>query len=98
MALKGWATPGVWTSLHPAFALAKALERNDALTPILLGLTLYVQVQGRVAESLPWAQEMLDIAKATGDADLLIMGHSTACACYFWLASSPRFWSTWIRC
>ena len=38
--------------------------------------------QGRVAESLPWVQEMLDIAKATGDADLLIAGHMAACACY----------------
>ena len=35
--------------------------------------------QGRVAESLPWAQEMLDIALATGDADLLITGHILAC-------------------
>ena len=75
MALKGWATPEVWTSLHPALALAKSLERNDALTPILSGLTTNVLAQGRVAESLPWAEEMLDIAKATGDADLLITGH-----------------------
>jgi class 3 adenylate cyclase len=90
MALKGWATPEVWASLQPALALAKSLERNDALLPILLGLTLYVQVQGRVAESLPWAQEMLDIAKATGDGDLLITGHSLACACCFWLGEFTR--------
>ena len=29
-------------------------------------------------------EEMLDIAKATGDADLLISGHALACACYCW--------------
>ena len=40
--------------------------------------------QGRVAEALPWAEEMLDLAKATGNADLLIMGHGLACACYYW--------------
>ena len=40
--------------------------------------------QGRVAESLLWAQEMLDIAEATGDADLLIGGHALACSCYCW--------------
>ena len=34
MALKGWAAPEVWTSLHPALALAKSLERHDALAPI----------------------------------------------------------------
>jgi tetratricopeptide (TPR) repeat protein len=37
-----------------------------------------------VAESLPWAQEALDLAKATGDADQLIIGHSLACGCYCW--------------
>ncbi len=84
MALKGWAAPEVWTSLHPALALAKSLERHDALAPIFWGLTSNVLTQGRVAESLPWAEEMLDIAKATGDADLLIAGHALACICYCW--------------
>ena len=80
LALKGWATPEVWTSLHPALALAKSLERHDVLLPILWGLTITIFTQGRVAESLPWAEEMLDIAKATGDADLLIAGHTLASA------------------
>ena len=83
LALKGWAAPEVWTSLHPALALAKLLDRHDALTPILWGLTSVVLAQGRVAESLPWAEEMLGIAKATGDADLLIAGLDMACVCYF---------------
>jgi predicted ATPase len=39
LALKGWATPEVTTSLQPALALAKSLGRHDALTPILSGLT-----------------------------------------------------------
>ncbi len=38
MALKGWPAPEVWTSLHPALALAKSLGRHDALAPILWGL------------------------------------------------------------
>jgi predicted ATPase len=58
MALKGWATPEVWTSLHPALALAKSLERHDALGAILWGLAANVLNQGRVAESPPWAEEM----------------------------------------
>ena len=37
VALKGWAAPEVWTSLHPALALAKSLERHDALAAHLLG-------------------------------------------------------------
>ena len=85
LALKGWAAPEVWTSLHPALALAKSLERNDALLPILWGLMCNVLTQGRAAESLPWAEEMLDTAKASGDADLLITGYTIACACYFFM-------------
>jgi tetratricopeptide (TPR) repeat protein len=83
-ALKGWASREVWTSLHPALALAKSLERHDALLPILWGLTANVECQGHIAESLPWVEEMLDIAKATSDADLLTAGHAIAGACYYW--------------
>jgi class 3 adenylate cyclase len=82
IALKGWAASEVWTSLHPALALAKSLERNDALAPILWGLFHNVVAQGRVAESLPWAKEMLDLAQTTGDADLLITAHALACCCF----------------
>ena len=84
LGLKGWAAPEVWTSLHPALALAKSLGRHDALAPIFWGLTSNVLSQGRVAEALPWVEEMLDGAKATSDADLPIAGHALACACYYW--------------
>ena len=97
-ALKGWAAPEVWTSLHPALALAKSLERHDALVPIFSGLVANVHTQGRVAESLPWAEEMLDIAKATGDADLLIMGHQLACGCYCSAGEFTKSASTPTRC
>ena len=82
MALRGWATPEVWTNLYPALALAKSLKRHDALLPVIWGLAAHVCAQGRIAESLPWAQEMLDMAETTGDADLLIMGHTSACYGY----------------
>jgi class 3 adenylate cyclase/tetratricopeptide (TPR) repeat protein len=90
MALKGFATPEVWANLHPALALAKSLERNDTLAPIFWGLTTNVLNQGRVAESLQWVQEMLDIAQATGDADLLIAGHGLACTCYFYVGELTK--------
>jgi predicted ATPase len=82
--LKGWAAPEVWTSLHPALALAKSLNRRDALVPILWGLSSTILNQGRVAESLPWAEEILGLATATGDVDLLIPGHARACISYSW--------------
>ncbi len=82
MALKGWPALEVWTSLRPALALAKSLSRSDALLPIFWGLTNNVLAQGRVADSLSWAEEMLDLAKATGDTNLLTTGHALACTCY----------------
>jgi class 3 adenylate cyclase/predicted ATPase len=84
MALKGWPAPEVWESFHPALALTKSLGHNDALVPILWGLSMFVMCAGRVAESIAWAEELLDNAKATGDSDLLIAGHVAACVCYFW--------------
>ncbi len=82
VALRGWAAPEVWTSLYPALASARLHERHDALAPIFLGLTNNVLSQGRVAESIPWVEEMLNIAKTIDDADLLVTGHGLACSCY----------------
>jgi class 3 adenylate cyclase/tetratricopeptide (TPR) repeat protein len=85
LGLKGWPAPEAWSSLHPALALAKSLGRNDALPPIYWGLSVNVGAQGRVAEALPWAHEMLDTAKAAGDSALLVTGHMTACNYSFWM-------------
>ena len=85
LALKGWGAPEVWSSFHPALGLAKSLSRHEALVPILYGLWANGETQGRVAESLAWVNEMLASAKASGDPDLLIVGHWTACITHFWL-------------
>ena len=85
LALKGWAAPEVWSSFHPALGLAKSLSRHEALVPIYYGLYANVLVQGRVAESLDWVNEMLATAEASGDPDLLIVGHRAACITYFYL-------------
>jgi class 3 adenylate cyclase len=90
MALKGLPASEVWTSLHPALVLAKSLGRNDALTPILWGLFAYVVTQGRIAESLVWAQEVLDVAEGKDDSDLLITGRLCACISYTWLGEFKK--------
>jgi class 3 adenylate cyclase len=82
VALRGWAAAEVWSSLHPALALAKSLERHDSLLAIRWGLTSIVMTQGRVAESLPWVEETLDLAATTGHTDLLLAAHMGACGCY----------------
>ena len=84
MTLKGWAAPEVWTSLHPALGLAKAISRRVALMPIYHGLWNNVMTQGRLTESLEWTNEMLATAEATGDADLLLVGHRGACVSHFY--------------
>jgi class 3 adenylate cyclase/tetratricopeptide (TPR) repeat protein len=89
-ALKGWPAQELWTSLHPALALAKSLERPDALTAVYWALFSNVLTQGRVAESLQWVEEMLGVAEATGDPDLLITGHMSACISYNWLGEFTK--------
>src|SRR5262249_813105 len=86
-ALRGWATPEVWNSLHPALALAKSLGRNDALLPILWGLTLNVVTQGRIAEAFQWVKETLETAKATGDPNLSITGHVLVNTYYYFIGN-----------
>ena len=84
VALKGQGAPEVWTNLHPALGLAKSLVRREALVPIYHGLCNSVLVQGRIAESLDWVNEILATAEASGDLDLLIVGHRAACTTHFY--------------
>ena len=85
--LQGWSATEVWNAFHPALALAKSLRRNDALLTVLWCLRSNAITRGRVRESFQWMNEALDIAQATGDRDLLIVGHASACAHYFWTGS-----------
>jgi predicted ATPase len=82
--LRGWPAAEVWRSFHPALALAKSLNRNDTLPPIISGLFNNVSTQGRAAESRMWVVEMLDLAEASGDADLLLSGNTAAMMQNFW--------------
>jgi tetratricopeptide (TPR) repeat protein len=85
VARKSWSAFEVWNNLHPALELAKSLGRHDALVPILGGLHANIIGLGRVAESVSWAQEMLDMAKVTSDDRLLVAGHHTLFYSYLWL-------------
>ena len=90
LALNGWAAPEVWTSFHPALGLAKSLGRREALVPIYYGLFISVLNQGRAAEAVAWVTEMLATAETSGDPDLLIMGHRTACTSYYYRGDFNR--------
>ena len=84
LALNGWQAPEVWTSLHPALALAKSLGRHEAMATIYWGLWVYVLTQGRIDEALGWVDAMLGAADSSGNADLFIMGHRAACVTHFY--------------
>ncbi len=90
IALKGGPAPEVWTSLHPALGLAKSLGRHNALLPIYNGLAMNTLTQGRLTESLAWADDMLATAEANGDVDLLLVAHRTACLVHFWRGATIR--------
>jgi class 3 adenylate cyclase/predicted negative regulator of RcsB-dependent stress response len=83
MALKGWPAQEVWSALHPALALAKSLKRDDALLPVLWGLWCHMNTQGRRADALDWAKEMLDTGESSDDSDILMVGHMAAMCSYF---------------
>jgi class 3 adenylate cyclase/tetratricopeptide (TPR) repeat protein len=90
VALRGFGASEAWSSFHRALGLAKTLNRHEALLPIYFGLCSNLVLHGRLAEGLDWVNEMLASAEATGDGDLLIMGHRSACTTYFWLGDFNR--------
>ena len=87
LALKGWPAQEVWDSLHPALGFAHSLRRNDALVPILRGLSSHVFCRGRVAESLCWVEEAMNAAETYDDPDLLVLGHRIAVTVHYWLGN-----------
>lgn len=87
MAFKGWPAPEVWTSLHLALPLAH--RSNDAmiLARTLWGLWVNSLTQGRVGESLSWAEELLESAEERKDEELFFTAHMAAMATHFWLGN-----------
>jgi len=82
---KGWGAPEIWTSLHPALALAKSLGHKNALLIIYWGLVQYIYCVGRVADSIPWAKEMLEEAESSGDDAFLVQAHLATSISYYWM-------------
>ncbi len=66
----GWWAPEVWSAIHPALALAKSLDRREALAGIYYNLYANVCMQGRLEEAGRWAEEALSTALQTSDRGL----------------------------
>jgi class 3 adenylate cyclase/tetratricopeptide (TPR) repeat protein len=83
LTLRGWPAPEVWTTLHPALALAKLHGDPERLLGVLEGLWTNTLTQGRVAESLDWVKELFGSAETTGHSDLIIFAHAAAAVTHF---------------
>jgi class 3 adenylate cyclase/tetratricopeptide (TPR) repeat protein len=85
VAHRGWANPEVSQTLEPAWKLAQSLKQTTAYLPILNSLSVHYMSAGQLTESRRWADRLLKAGVEFGDNRLEIVGHRSACACYFWL-------------
>jgi predicted ATPase len=86
-AYRGWPAPQLAEVLKPALPLARAAGQPKLLARTLWGLWVQMMSVGPVAESLVWAEELLNAGKETGDEELLLVGHMAVMVTNFWLGS-----------
>ncbi len=82
-AAEGIAAPATGTAYERAVALARVLGHRERLIPALNGLYSYHLVGGRCDAALPPARELLDTARAHGDALFEMIGHRAVGAVAF---------------
>lgn len=74
--LRGWAATDVGVNAAAILRLAKAQGNAESLLLGLWWMWTSTITQGRIADSVPWAQRLLDEGHETGDVDLRIFGHT----------------------
>ena len=85
VAQRGWGQAEVSSVLEPAWQLAQSLKHGPAYLPILNALSVHYMCTDQLAESLRWADRMLQAGAELGDDRLEIVGHRVASACHYWL-------------
>jgi tetratricopeptide (TPR) repeat protein len=84
VALRGWAAPEVAANALALLEVAKAQgEPNSALMG-LWGMWVITHDQGRSAESLMWARQLLDTSERPGSEHLRTFGHFAGMASHFY--------------
>ena len=71
--------------LEPAWVLAERRNHQESYLRILHGLWVHFLAVGNLAESVRWAERMLDTARRYGRSDLEINAHRSFLASHFWL-------------
>jgi class 3 adenylate cyclase/tetratricopeptide (TPR) repeat protein len=85
VAQRGWAQAEVSEVLEPAWRLAQSLQQHTAYLPILNALAVHYMCMGRLAESLRWADRLLEAGAELDDDRLQVVGYRAASASQFWL-------------
>lgn len=85
MAAKGWPTAEARECLLPALKLTASAKTGREILPVYWGLFSNTLSQGRVADSLQWAEELLAKGVESGDGEILITAHLMMTVSHFWL-------------
>jgi hypothetical protein len=86
-AFRGWPAPQITEVLLPVLALAKQSGQPDIVARTLWGLWVNPLTQGRIAESLRWANELVSAAEEITDEGLTLIAHMSAMVTHFWLGN-----------
>jgi pentatricopeptide repeat protein len=86
-AYRGWPAPQITEVLLPALPLAKRARQPQVLGRTLWGLWVNPLTQGRIVESLRWANELLSLVETTADESFTLVANMTAMVTHFWLGN-----------
>jgi class 3 adenylate cyclase/tetratricopeptide (TPR) repeat protein len=82
---RGWPASDVDTNATAILELAKKQGTPESLLMGLYGVWINTLTQGRVADSLGWAERLLAEGDRAGDLDLRVLGHTAAMISHFYL-------------
>lgn len=83
--LRGWAAAEIDANSAAILRLAKSQRNAQSLLLGLWWMWTSTITQGRIADSMPWATQLLAEADEADDLDLRIFGHATAAIPHFFL-------------
>jgi len=83
--LRGWAAPEIAVNTTSILGLAREPRNARSLLLGLWWMWTNTVTQGRIADSVIWADQLLDEGRATGDVDFQIFGNAAAMVPHFFL-------------
>jgi class 3 adenylate cyclase/tetratricopeptide (TPR) repeat protein len=83
--LRGWADAEVRQNAGAILELTQRRGASHASGTGLWAVWVNTTTQGRIADSLEWAQRLLEEGQRGGDTDLQIFGHGASMISYFYL-------------